>query len=281
MPTPTEAAVWAAVPLTAAASTVVLDKAMTLITDNIRANQRLECVTRHSHADVRLRLILLQSKRLQTQHATIEDFVKTDGSLVSKADMCRKIKTLVTSMRARRAELDRRLRDLDQSIENVTKTRRRTSSRVRSMAADARQVYNMLPSKPETESQASMRGSRSYVTKQLHELQEDTLLLQLETVQLYMKNQKEKAVQTDRSGWTKTTYDKNLDMVCEQFQRKRGAMNAFRKMLMDQPQRYLSGKHLRLEHLFRPDGTARPTPTEVCKAIRYYGGRRFWGLLGD
>lgn len=277
-------------------------KATKIINDNLQSNQRLECVTRHSQADVRLRLALLHAqKHGKDSQLPLEDFVNPDGTLVSKSDMCRKIKAYVTSMRETRRALEQKLDSLDKLIDDITRDKEHTSYKVRSMAADALKLYDLVRNQrsafhtvdfvlsgqgqtelSEDKELNKAKTQKDSTARRLRLLNEDTLLLQLETMKLYLKNRlKEEAVIQGSRPWEKTTYDKNLDSVCQQFRGQKGGMDAFRKMLLEQPQRFLRGKHLRLQHFFRPDGAARTTPDEVCKAIRYYGGRRFWGMLGS
>ena len=254
-----------------------------------------------SHAKVRVRLIVLTSQR-DSGKADLRMFVEPDGSLVGKRSLCNLVSEKVDELESKQKDADELMKQLDGQIEAVQKSKTQTSYKIRKGLAQAVEMYDLL---------SKDRGIVDYSTDQFylraqedsdlerfqrkrqnlraqmmkHKKRKDTLAKQIQAMQLFLEDQatkKNELVAQDNELEIKApTYDKNLDKVCALYSRKKGGMDAFRKELLEQPRRFFSGKHLRIEHFFRPDGTARPTPAEVCMAIRLYGNRRFWGLFGN
>ena len=74
--------------------------------------------------------------------------------------------------------------------------------------------------------------------------------------------------------------DKGFEHLCDYAKNNNMNINQFRTYVMKNPKRFFKGKHLQVLHLFRPDGTARKSITEICWAIKEIGNPRFMGLFG-
>ena len=188
------------------------------------------------------------------------------------------------------------MKSLDENIESIQRSKADTSYKLQKGLSQAVQLYDLLSKdrgivdysmdrsvlRPREDVQLEhFTGKKEKLQRKMmrDQKQRDTLAAQVQAMQMFLETFDEQKIQST-AEFRSSTHDKNLDAACAMHTGKKGGMDAFRKRLLAAPKRFLSGKHLKIEHLFRPDGTARSTPSEVCMAIRLYGGRRFWGGFG-
>ena len=84
-----------------------------------------------------------------------------------------------------------------------------------------------------------------------------------------------------RSDLPDSTGDTHLTDLCKQAVKQHMTLVEFRKYVLQSPRRFFQGKHIKVRHLFRPDGSPRSSITEICWAIRILGFQRFFGIFGQ
>jgi hypothetical protein len=253
----------------------------------------LTCSRLESSGKIRLRLLLLD------RDASISSFVKPNGQLVSKDALCQNIKAKVKLLQGENAKARGEIAKLDSQLVELQKqmssgsfmarkafeTTFNTISSIKTTRdffeeGEYRPAYEVHFS-PEEDMSANLQQRKEQQEKVLKENDEDVLAAKLETMAMFVASSKEDSIEkaTYMPG---NVHDRNMTKACHAAKAKgKGGMDDFRRQVLAAPKRFFKGKHLRMEHLFRPDGTARKTPEEVCTAIRKIGRRRMWGLLGS